>query len=323
MTKFEYSAGAFVYRIVDGKIIFLLLRKPNREYDVPKGHIEKGETPEIAAKREIFEESGIRAEFMPNFSVTTKYFFRRPDGRVAKQVKYYLAEASSPYVKISAEHISYEWLAYEEARKKFKFEDLIRLLDKAFDYVNRYRQISQINSRYAKLPEGAGWQLSANLVPGEGRLDTGLMIIGQAPGADEDAQRRPFIGRSGRLLEGMLKKVGIDRKKAYITSVVQFFPPKNRIPEKGEIELCMQFLLEQIDVVKPRHVILLGNVSTYALLGIVGAETNHGTVVKKDTITYMVTLHPAAILRFPPKGELMLADFKKFKKLIDKKGNAD
>ncbi len=323
MTKFEYSAGAFVYRVVDGKIIFLLLKKPNGEYDIPKGHIEKGETPEIAARREILEESGINAQFIPYFSVTTKYFFRRGKEGIAKRVKYFLCEVSSPKVKISNEHIGYEWLEHDEAVKRFKFKDLIRLIDSAFDYVTRYRKISEINAEYAKLAFRPGWRLSTNLVPGEGRLDTGLMIIGQAPGADEERLRRPFIGRSGRLLEGMLKSVKIERKNAYITSVVQFFPPKNRMPERDEVELCMPFLLRQMEIVRPKYVILLGNVSTYALVGITGAEINHGTVIEKDGRVYMVTLHPAAVLRFPPKGEMMLGDFRKFKKIIDKKGDAD
>lgn len=318
MTTFEYSAGAFIYRIVDGRIILLLLKKPNKEYDIPKGHIEKGENAEQAAKREIMEETGIDAEFVPSFSVITKYFFRRGKETVAKQVKYFISEVSSPKVKISYEHIGYEWVTCEEAIKKLKFKDLIRIASEAFEYIKRYRKMSEINERYARLPSREGWRLSRDLVPGEGRLDTRLMIIGQAPGADEDAMRRPFIGRSGRLLDEMLNKAGIKRTRAYITSVVQFFPPKNRVPDSDEIELCMPFLKEQMDVVKPRYVILLGNVSTQALLGITGVEANHGMVEKRDGITYMVTLHPAAILRFPPKSVMMMADLKKFKQLVDK-----
>lgn len=318
MTKFEYSAGAFIYRMVNGKVFLLLLQKPNNEYDIPKGHIEKGETSEQAAKREIREETGIDAEFLPSFNVTTNYFFKQGGETIAKKVKYFISMVSKPDVKISYEHKGYEWVTQEEALKKLRFKDLIKITSEAFEYIKRYNRISEINERYARLPSRGTWRLSRNLVPGEGRLDTGLMIIGQAPGAEEDAMRRPFIGRSGKLLDEVLEKAGISRKDAYITSVVQFFPPKNRIPDKDEVRICMPFLKEQIDVVKPRYVVLLGNVSAHAVLEITGAETNHGTIVKRDGITYVVTLHPAAVLRFKSKYGLMLGDLKKFAQIIDR-----
>lgn len=313
---YEFSAGAFIYRVEQGKMLFLLLKKPNGEWDVPKGHIEKGETADIAAKREILEESGIRAQFIPSFSIVTKYIFRRPKELVFKQVKYFLSQTANPEVKISLEHIGYRWATHEEGLKMFKFKDLRRVFDAAYEYALRQRRMDEINSRYAKLSGTAGWSLSKNLVPGEGSLDSGVMMIGQAPGADEDEQRRPFIGRSGRLLDGMIKKVNMSRNKIYITSVVQFFPPKNRLPERSEVKMCLPFLMEQIGVVKPKYVMLMGNLSSSVLAGITGVETYHGNVIEKDGIKYMITLHPAAILRFPPKSGMMLSDFKKFKKMM-------
>lgn len=314
---YEFSAGAFIYRMEHGKMLFLLLKKPNGEWDVPKGHIEKGETAYAAARREILEESGIHAQFIPSFSTITKYIFRRPKELVFKQVKYFLSEAQSPKVKISLEHVGYRWATHEDGLKMFKFKDLKKVFDEAYEYALRHRKMSEINSRYAKLSGTAGWNLSKSLVPGEGRLDSSVMIVGQAPGADEDKQKRPFVGRSGRLLDEMIKKVNMNRHKMYITSVVQFFPPKNRLPERGEVRLCLPFLMEQISVVKPKCVILLGNLSSSVLVGISGVETYHGKVVEKDGINYMITLHPAAVLRFPPKSEMMLSDFKKFKKIMD------
>ncbi len=163
--KFEYSAGAFVYRMESEVPIFLVLRKRNGEYDLPKGHIEKGETSEIAAKREIKEETGIDASFIPSFSVTSKYFFRRGKETIGKSVKFFIAEVKSPKVKISSEHAGYEWLNREEALRKLKFKDLIKLAGRAFDYIERYKKISEINSRYAKLSSDPQWRLSKNLVP--------------------------------------------------------------------------------------------------------------------------------------------------------------
>ncbi|MDE1768709.1 MAG: NUDIX domain-containing protein [Candidatus Micrarchaeota archaeon] len=315
---FEYSAGAFIYRIENGARLFLLLKKENGEYDVPKGHIEKGESAQVAAKREIEEESGIVAGFLPYFNITTKYIFRSRSGIVGKSVKFFIAEVRSPKVKISYEHAGYEWVTYEKAMKKFKYEDIRQMLVKVNDYIDRYVRISEINLRYAKLSERKGWRLSRTFVPGEGRLDARLMLVGQAPGADEDELKRPFIGRSGKLLDGILKKAKIRRDLVYITSIVQFFPPKNRLPDRSEVDLCLPFLKEQINVIRPKYIILLGNLSSSVLAGVTGSETHHGTVLQKDGITCMVTIHPSAVVRFGTKYGLMLNDLIKFKQIMEK-----
>ncbi len=319
MTKFEYSAGAFIYRMDKGTALLLILKKDNGEYDLPKGHIEKGETSEIAAKREIMEEAGIDADFIYGFSAATRYFFRRGRQVIGKQVKFFLSEVKSPSVKISYEHVGYEWAARDDAVRKLKFKDLVKIAQRVFDYIEKRNKLSEINSRYEKLPLTKGWDLSRTLVPGEGCLDSGVMAIGQAPGADEDELKRPFIGRSGRLLSGMFHKAKIKRENIYITSVVQFFPPKNRLPDRNEVEMCMPFLREQMEIIKPRYVLLLGNLSAAALAGVIGSETNHGKVVEKDGITYMVILHPSAVLRFNSKYGLMLGGMKKFGQLINGK----
>ena len=310
----EYSAGAFVYMRRGGEIIFLLLEKNNGEYDLPKGHIEKGESAEQAAIREIKEETGIEAVLDRFFLMSTEYFFFNGRKRIAKSVKFFLCEVHSDRVSISKEHKGYAWCDYETAMKKLKYKNLKALLATVMDYISRESAMEKVNKEYADLPKNAGsWELSKKLVPGEGRLDAKLMIIGQAPGANEDELLRPFIGRSGLLLDSLLRKVRIDRKDAYITSVVQFFPAGNRLPSKREVEICRPFLEKQIDIIRPRYVITLGNLSSSTLLGAGEVEKNHGKLIDKDGMTCLVTFHPAAALRFKDNYGLMLSDFRKLR----------
>ncbi len=99
-------------------------------------------------------------------------------------------------------------------------------------------EIRKLNLEYSRLPRGRNWKLSERFVPGEEPLDAEVMIIGQAPGRNEDIQKRPFIGASGKFLDRLIRLAGLDRKLIYVCSVVQFFPPKNRVPTefKQEVE---------------------------------------------------------------------------------------
>jgi DNA polymerase len=319
MTVHEYSAGAFVYRLYRGDALFLVLKKKNGEYDLPKGHIEKGENSGAAARREILEETGLDARFDGFFSETTRYFFFRKGTRVYKQVRFYLCRTETAAVKISKEHTAYEWCDYDTAVEKLKFKDLVELMPRVKEYIRRKARIEEINSEYARLPQKTdGWNLSRRFVPGEGRLDAKLMLIGQAPGANEDEQLRPFIGRSGLLLDSILKRVGISRNGVYITSVVQFFPPKNRLPSRREVELCKPLLLRQMDVITPQYVVTLGNLAAESVLGMGRVEKNHGKIISRDGIKYLITFHPAAALRFNANIALMDDDFKKLKNEMKK-----
>lgn len=319
MVQFEYSAGAFIFLKERGSSAFklLLLKKSNGEYDIPKGHIEKGESSEQAAVREIREETGIHATLLPYFHSDTKYFFRKGKKTILKHVRFFLVEAEDDRVKISFEHKSHAWLDPNDFRERIKFKDIVKMLPEVLDYILRYMQISKINDEYASLPKNAkNWDLSSRLVPGEGPLNADIMLIGQAPGRFEDESGRPFIGRSGRLLDEMIKSARMKRNKLYITSVVQFFPPKNRIPTPEEIRLCKPLLIGQISVIKPKFIILLGNVALEAVLGMKSVHAHHGTVIENGSTTYMITLHPAAALRFKESKKIMQQDFEKFGKEI-------
>lgn len=316
--KFEFSAGAIIYREDEKKgLLFLLLLKPNREYDIAKGHIEKGESAEVAAKREIREETGLEPEFLPYFSTSIKYFFSSRKQRVLKRVRIFIAKSGTEKVEISEEHIGYEWLSYQDVIRKIKFKDMRKLFEVAFDYINRYNEMQRINEEYSKLPEkDPKWGLSRRLVPGEGPLNAKVMCLGQAPGKNEDEQLRPFIGRSGQLLSMAIKNAKMKREEIYITSVVEFFPPENRMPTDEEIEFCVPFLMRQIGVIKPRFIIMLGSLSNRIVAGVLSVEKSHGRMVEREGIVYMTTFHPAAGLRFKRIHELILQDMKKFSDVI-------
>ncbi len=178
-------------------------------------------------------------------------------------------------------------------------------------------KLRRLNLEYSKLPyRRKDWRLSRNFVAGEGPTNAKIMIIGQAPGAKEDALKSPFVGRSGKLLTDALSKAGIERKNVYITSVVQFFPPNNRAPSRKEIELCKPFLFKQIDIIKPKFVILLGNIALHTVLGKENISKEHGKAVKKKDIIYFVTFHPAAALRSAKAKKMFIMDIEKFARIL-------
>ncbi len=305
----EYSAGAFIYRKTGSGMLLLVLRRKGSAYDLPKGHIEKGESAEEAAVREIKEETGIDAELMPYFSVTNSYFFTRKKERVAKKVKFFISKTRTGKVTISKEHKGYVWCDIKNAGKLLKYKDLLEILPEVTDYINRIEAIAELNAEYANLPrKESTWQLSRNFVPGAGPLNARLMLIGQAPGAMEDTARRPFVGRSGMLLDRFLKDAGMKRNCIYITSTVQFFPFKNREPTNHEISLCNTFLRKQISIIRPKYILILGRIAAKTILGISGINSVHGRFIERNGIKYMITLHPSAVLRFPKNSAAFAKD---------------
>ena len=325
--RFEYSAGAFVYRIrASGIELLLLKRKGSEAYDLPKGHIEKGENAVQAAIREIKEETGIDATFLPHFQTSTHYIFTRKKEKISKSVKFFISRAESSRIKISNEHKGYTWCNINKAGALLKYEDLLGILPQVWDYIERYEAMQKLNDEYMRLPMAAdAWELSKNFVPGEGPLKADVMFIGQAPGANEDIQRRPFVGRSGQLLDRLLKETKIGRENVYITSVVQFFPFKNREPSTEEIAICQPFIERQISIIKPRYIVLLGRIAAKAILGEESVSENRGRIIRINGIKYMITLHPSAVLRFPKNEHLLKEDLKTVAEELkkDKKENVN
>ena len=136
-----------------------------------------------------------------------------------------------------------------------------------------------------------------------GNPEADLMIIGEAPGREEDIQGKPFIGRSGQLLDHMLAAIGLTEDNFYITNFVNWRPPKNRNPKPEEIELCRPFLERHIELVQPKVLLLVGGVSMTALTGETGIMKNHGQWQGIDiggrVLPAMPLYHPAFLLRQP------------------------
>lgn len=148
---------------------------------------------------------------------------------------------------------------------------------------------------------------------GEGPSKAKIMIIGEAPGKMELGMKRPFVGKAGKFLDKILKQNKINRKKIYITSVLKYLPEK---VTKKDIQRNRPFLEKQIKLVKPKIIILLGNLALTTVLGLSSVTRHHGEIIKKEGITYMPTFHPAAAMRFPKVKKQFEKDFKKISKLI-------
>jgi|SRR4051812_10268323 uracil-DNA glycosylase family 4 len=148
-------------------------------------------------------------------------------------------------------------------------------------------------------------QQRTNIVFGVGNTDADIMFIGEGPGADEDAQGEPFVGRAGQLLNNMITAMGIKREDVYIANVVKCRPPGNRTPERDECDTCSPFLMKQIEVIKPKIIVALGAVAAKNLLGLNDSMANlRGRIYDFRNTKLVVTYHPAYLLRDPrQKGE--------------------
>ena len=142
-------------------------------------------------------------------------------------------------------------------------------------------------------------QTRTNVVLGEGDLHAPLMFIGEGPGADEDAQGIPFVGRAGELLTKMIKAMKYDRSEVYIANIVKCRPPENRNPSDDEAAACIPFLKRQIELVQPKAIVLLGAVPVKYLMGKTGITRLRGNWMEYEGIKVMPTYHPAYLLRNP------------------------
>jgi DNA polymerase len=134
------------------------------------------------------------------------------------------------------------------------------------------------------------------------------MLIGEAPGKDEDLTGRPFVGRAGRLLDEALSVAGLDRRDVFITSAVKCRPPENKMPKASEIEACYPYLQAQIAALEPEVVCLMGNVASKAVLAKKGVATLRGKIYENR---FLVTYHPAAVLRNRNLMEVFVSDLRK------------
>ena len=178
--------------------------------------------------------------------------------------------------------------------------------------------VSELNKQICaclKCPLG---HTRVNFVFGVGNPNAKVMFIGEAPGADEDAQGEPFVGRAGQLLNKIIEAVGMKREDVYICNILKCRPPNNREPLPSEMELCSPYLSKQIELVKPQFIICLGRTAAQWLL-----QTNENLNTLRTRIhdyhgvKLIVTYHPAALLRNPNWKRPAWDDMKMFRKMYD------
>lgn len=157
-----------------------------------------------------------------------------------------------------------------------------------------------------------------NIVFGTGNKEAKLMLIGEGPGADEDTQGIPFVGKAGQLMNKAFDGLGIKREEVYIANIVKCRPPNNRDPEIDEIKACIDYLRNQVILIKPKVIVLLGRIALKNILGEeYGITASRGKIVEKKGIIYVSTWHPAALLRDENKKIDFWNDLKLAYKLLE------
>lgn len=157
-----------------------------------------------------------------------------------------------------------------------------------------------------------------NCVFGTGNRDAELMFVGEAPGEQEDLSGTPFVGRAGQLLDRFLYAVDIKREDVYIANILKCRPPKNRDPLPAEEDACIEYLREQVRLIRPRVIVCLGRIAAMRLIRPDYRITQeHGTWVEKGGFSMTAVFHPAALLRDPRRKEDMLNDMKAIKARLE------
>lgn len=158
-----------------------------------------------------------------------------------------------------------------------------------------------------------------NCVFGVGNKNADIMFVGEAPGEQEDLSGTPFVGRAGQLLDKFLFAVDIDREDIYIANILKCRPPKNRDPLPAEEDACIEYLREQVRLIKPKIIVCLGRIAAMKLIKPDFKITKeHGEWFEKGSFLMTAVYHPALLLRDPRRKEEMLADLKKIKEKIDR-----
>ncbi len=156
------------------------------------------------------------------------------------------------------------------------------------------------------------------IVFGVGNPEADLMFVGEAPGADEDVQGIPFVGRAGQLLTKIIEAIGLTRDDVYIANVIKCRPPQNRNPEQDEVETCEPFLFRQIDIIKPKVIVALGTFAARTLLRTLDPISRlRGRVYEYRGAKLIPTFHPAYLLRNPSSKREVWEDMKLARKLLE------
>ncbi|MEA2015232.1 MAG: uracil-DNA glycosylase [Actinomycetota bacterium] len=187
--------------------------------------------------------------------------------------------------------------------------------------MEEYDKRKKLKDFYLKIKDCTKCELSktrTKFVFGGGSAYADIMLVGEAPGKNEDLQGLPFVGRAGKILDELLDSIGSSRNEVFIANVLKCRPPGNRDPGAEEIESCRGYLMEQIEIIDPKIICTMGKFSTQVLLntnkGITGLR---GKILRVNGRLIMPINHPAAALYTPSRMEILRDDFRKVKKLVD------
>jgi uracil-DNA glycosylase len=205
-------------------------------------------------------------------------------------------------VKIEEEKIKEEEGLFEERKEEWEKAENLEILNKLICNCTKC-QLSENRNKF---------------VFGSGNPDADVLVIGEGPGADEDKQGLPFVGRAGKLLTDILKAIKFSREEVYIANIVKCRPPGNRTPLPAEMDTCLPYLKKQIDLIKPKLILCLGLTAAQGLLKKRESLTKmRGQIFEMSGVKIMVTYHPAALLRNPNWKGPCWEDVQKFRKLYD------
>ena len=211
--------------------------------------------------------------------------------------------------------VELSFIAKEDKKAKSEAENLFEAPKDDWELTTNLGELHKLICNCQKCQLGS---TRNKFVFGSGNPDADVMVIGEGPGADEDAQGLPFVGRAGKLLTDILKAIKFERDEVFIANVVKCRPPGNRTPFPQEMEACMPYLKKQIALIKPKLILCLGLTAAQGLLKKKESLSSmRGKVFDFENVKVMVTFHPAALLRNPNWKRDCWEDVKKFRKLFD------
>ena len=177
--------------------------------------------------------------------------------------------------------------------------------------------LQELNNQILKCKKCALSKTRINVVPGGGSADADIMFIGEGPGKNEDEQGVPFVGAAGKLLDKLIESIGLTRKDVYIANVVKCRPPGNRDPLPEEVEACRPWLDRQIEIIKPKLIVLLGRHSMERFLPNQKISLDHGKPKRRNGQVYFPIYHPAAALYRNGLLKDLENDFQKIPKVLE------
>ena len=186
---------------------------------------------------------------------------------------------------------------------------------------NKFENLQSLKNKINSIKNCELKKSATNLVFSDGNPDAKIMIIGEGPGANEDKEGKPFVGRAGKLLDKMLESIKLNRKNVYISNVVNFRPPMNRKPTDEEIQRYLPFLIKHIELINPKILLLLGSTALNAIIGneIVISKARGKWVNKKIGNSHpevIASFHPAFLMRQPDQKKHAWEDLKMIRKKI-------